>query len=141
MSQSILVPVDGSDHARDALEFAIATAKAFGDDIILLNVQLNFQTRNTIRFFSVEQIQEYTDQLAKEALEESEQILKKSGVPYRTKVRSGIPKSEISLEAQESGARCIVMGSRGMGPVIGKVLGSVSYGILHDAPCPVILVP
>src|SRR5690554_5985874 len=111
MSQSaVLVPVDGSDHARAALEFAVATAKAFGDEIILLNVQLNFQTHNTVRFFSVEQIQEYTEELAKEALEGSEELLKKSGVPYRTKVRIGVPKSEINLEAQESKVRCIVMG-------------------------------
>ena len=35
----------------------------------------------------------------------------------------------------------IVMGSRGMNPIMGGVLGSVSYGVINSALCPVTIVP
>ena len=44
---------------------------------------------------------------------------------------------ELALQRQ---ARAIVVGHRGMGPIRGAVLGSVTYRILHSAPCPVVVV-
>lgn len=60
---------------------------------------------------------------------------------FETKVRIGIATIEITSEAKEQGARMIVIGTRGNGPVVSAVLGSVTYGVLHLASCPVTIVP
>jgi len=45
-----------------------------------------------------------------------------------------------ALIAASSGARLVVVGSRGLGAVRGRLLGSVSQYLLHHAPCPVAVV-
>jgi nucleotide-binding universal stress UspA family protein len=151
MKQDILVPFDGSAHAKEALRVAIDMAKAFKEKIVLLNVQPSFETPHTKRFFSLDQINDFRLQTAGEVLQAGEDILKKSGVEFMTKTRVGDAREEICKEAsadsaeggvcQVLGMRFIVMGSRGLNPLLGSVLGSVSTGVLHHAPCPVTIVP
>ncbi|MBP1931279.1 universal stress protein [Ammoniphilus resinae] len=138
---NLLVPVDGSEHAKRALEYAIPIAKAMGDEIILLNVQPNIETVNVKIFFSKKDVEEYQQQLANEILDPVAKLLEGTGISYRTKIRVGLPKVEICEEARKENVRGIVMGSRGVGPVFGKILGSVSYGVVHEAHCPVTIVP
>ncbi|MBM4314457.1 MAG: universal stress protein [Deltaproteobacteria bacterium] len=151
MKQDILVPFDGSANAKEALRVAIDTAKAFNEKIVLLNVQPSYETPHTKRFFSHNAIEEFRKQMADEAIQPGEAILKQSGVGFITKLRVGDPRDEICKEAQadsaegavcrDDGIRLIVMGSRGLNAVFGSVLGSVSMGVLHNPPCPVTIVP
>jgi nucleotide-binding universal stress UspA family protein len=151
MKQDILVPFDGSDNAKEALRAAIEMAKAFNEKIVLLNVQPSYETPHTKRFFSQNQIDEYRNQMADEAIRPGEEILKQSGCRFITKLRVGDAREQICMEAQtdnmegaackDLGMRLIVMGSRGLNAVLGSVLGSVSMGVLHNAPCPVTIVP
>jgi nucleotide-binding universal stress UspA family protein len=54
-------------------------------------------------------------------------------------VRSGTPADEIVRAANELEAELIVIGGRGKGAVEAILLGSVSYRVLHHAPCPVLV--
>jgi nucleotide-binding universal stress UspA family protein len=45
------------------------------------------------------------------------------------------------LEAAEMGVDLLVLGSRGFGPVMRLLIGSVSSRIIREAPCPVLVVP
>lgn len=45
-----------------------------------------------------------------------------------------------ALEQISAGADLLVVGTRGLGTVMGALLGSVSRGILHDAGCPVAVI-
>ena len=151
MKQDILVPFDGSANAQEALRAAIDIAKAFDEKIVLLNVQQSYETPHTKRFFSQNAIDEYRNQMAVEAIQPGEEILKQSGCRFITKLRIGDAREEICKEAQSDdaegaacknlGMRLIVMGSRGLNAVLGSVLGSVSMGVLHNPPCPVTIVP
>jgi nucleotide-binding universal stress UspA family protein len=151
MKQDILVPFDGSANATEALRMAIEMAKAFKEKIVLLNVQPSFETPNIKRFFNQGQIDDYRVQMAGEALQSGEDVLKQSGVEFITKTRVGDPREQICREAsadsaegavcKDRGMRLIVMGSRGLNALVGSVLGSVSMGVLHHAPCPVTIVP
>lgn len=57
------------------------------------------------------------------------------------KFRVGIPEVQICKEAEEQQVGLIVMGSRGLGPITGKILGSISNGVLKNSPCPVTIIP
>ncbi len=142
MKKNILTPFDGSTNAIDALQQAITLAKALGEKVILLNVQPTFHTAHTKIFFNEKDIREYQLQLCQETADPAIKILKDSGVPFEVRLRIGVPKDVILQEAAgEEGARLIVMGSRGLNPILGAFLGTTSYGVLQEALCPVMIVP
>ena len=151
MKKNILVPFDGSENATEALHLAINMAKLMQEKVIVLNIQPSFHSVHTKLFFSQNVIREYQEQLFREIVEPVEEILRNAGVEYELKLRIGDAKDQICLEATGNnpeqdgcaitGVRMIVMGSRGMNPVIGGVLGSVSYGVVNAAPCPITIVP
>lgn len=148
MKQGILVPFDGSENAKEALKEAAALSQALGEQLILLNVQPTYHTLHVKMFFSEETIHSFQQQQGREVLESAEELLRRRGVPFEAKIRAGNPIDEICAEAgggndgcDGTGVRYIVMGFRGMNSIFGGILGSVSYGVLHHAPCPVHLVP
>jgi nucleotide-binding universal stress UspA family protein len=116
-------------------------AKGKEVEIVLLNVQPTYHTPNVRRFVSQHQIHEIQEEMGHAALEEVLAAITTSSIPVSTKIRTGATGAEIIAEAKEMGAAAIVMGFRGMGAIKGTVLGSVSYSVLHDAPCPVTIVP
>ncbi len=140
--KKLLVPVDGSEHSKKAFEFALAMAKGQDAEIVLLNVQPSYHTPNMRRFCSQQQIREYQEEMSDQALNT---ILSDSedtdNVQISKKARIGDPGIEICKEAKEIDAMMIVMGNRGLGAIKSTVLGSVSYRVVHDAPCPVTIVP
>jgi nucleotide-binding universal stress UspA family protein len=137
----ILVPVDGSPNAMKALQYAVFIAEKIDGEIMLLNVQPSFQTRNVKRFFSAAEIAEYQREMSDLDLSEAVSYMKRTCVPFTSKMRIGVPGEQICREAQECGAASIVMGYRGLSTVKSLVLGSVSYYVVHHAPCPVTIVP
>lgn len=54
---------------------------------------------------------------------------------------AGVPAGSIAEACEEVGADLLVAGSRGYGPVLRVLLGSVSTQLVHRAPCPVLVVP
>jgi nucleotide-binding universal stress UspA family protein len=54
---------------------------------------------------------------------------------------AGAPGPMIIEACEEAGADLLVAGSRGYGPVLRALLGSVSTQLIHNAPCPVLVVP
>lgn len=141
MGKRTLVPFDGSEFSKRALDFALSLAMDT-DEIFLIHVQKPY-------YDGVEKI----GNVSKEALdafyeEEGRKILgeaKNREIPANIKieniVRIGLPAIEITKAAKELSAHSIVMGSRGMSPVVNHALGSVTYSVLHLATCPVTIVP
>jgi nucleotide-binding universal stress UspA family protein len=54
---------------------------------------------------------------------------------------AGVPAGAIAEACEEAGADLLVTGSRGYGPVLRVLAGSVSTQLMHRAPCPVLVVP
>ena len=95
-------------------------------------------------FFDEKDIHEFQEQLCREDVAPAVEMLKGGGVPFAIMLRAGVPKEAIIKAASaggDDGIRIIVMGSRGMNPIMGGFLGSTSYGVLQEAPCPVMIVP
>ena len=148
MKNAILVPFDGSKNAVGALQFAINLAKSLQEKIIVLNVQPNFKTVHTKIFFDEAAVREYQEQLFEETVTPAKELLKVGGIEYELKLRTGDPKEQICKEVMtdnnagcSTSVRMIIMGSRGMNPMLSGVLGSVSYGVINSAVCPVTVVP
>ena len=63
-----------------------------------------------------------------------------SGLPCSTLVADGFPVEQICRIANERGVQLIVVGSHGWGAARRLFSGSVSTGLVHSAPCPVLVV-
>ncbi len=137
----ILIPVDGSVGAEKAVRFAISIAEGKEKEITLLNVQPSYNLPNMKIFFNQEQIKAFQQEGAQEVFARSLEITDSLSAQVSTLVRIGDPGKEICAEAKASGTDLIVMGYRGLGGIKRTIMGSVATHVLHETPCPVLIVP
>lgn len=129
---------DGSQHGDAALARGDELAKCLGAEhhvILVAHVQSYQWTAMSNPY----QIDMYA--LEEEHLSEAYEKAK-TGLKVETTVvmRRGEPAREIIAYAEDVGADFIVVGSRGRGTVKSLLLGSTSHGVIHGAPCDVIVV-
>lgn len=141
MKEQILVAVDGSNNSLEALEEAGRFAEISHCKIILVNVQPSFHTVHTRLYIKEELIKEYQEELFENATRSAVQYLQAQKIDYELIFKIGDPAQQICNLAKELKVRYIVLGSRGMGLVKGTVLGSVSYGVLHETAIPILVIP
>jgi nucleotide-binding universal stress UspA family protein len=138
MFKTIIWATDGSEAADRALPTALElTAEANGR---LLVVHANERLGG--RAGGAPVLADEND--LRRELETKVNDLVESGVNASFHVASGFsidPADLIAEVAKESDADLIVVGTRGHGRVAGMLLGSVTQGLLHVAPCPVLAVP
>ena len=147
MISKILVPSDGSKSAQRAAGYAVDLAKQLKASIIALSVidmrSLIAQTvsaSETARH-TVEPIEDYLREAAEGYAGEIKKLCDKSGVESKISIKMGHPVEEIIKEAKRSKANLIVMGSHGRSALSATVLGSVSYGVIHnDISIPILIV-
>lgn len=129
----ILVGVDGTDGASDALEFAKRLARLTGAQLRLANA---FPYDDTPTRASNEAFRRALSEQAEAALAEAD-----AGDAPRQAVADISPARALQHIAEEAGASLVVVGSTRRGP-IGRVLpGSTAERLLHGSPCPVAIVP
>lgn len=142
MIRRILVPIDGSDHAFKALDFASEiAAKHYARMLLRHAVSDRKLTDSQRRFAEVEHIEGSLDQAQftiaeKQLMTSARQRALKAGVKeVDTLVEPGDPAKVIIDHA--GNVDVIVMGSRGLGPIEGLLRGSVSQKVnqLADAAC------
>jgi nucleotide-binding universal stress UspA family protein len=136
----ILVPVDGSDNSKRALEEAVSMAKSKGASVTIVHV---IDLPPTVYVES----QKLLDQLMTRFREESARVLgeyktiaEKQGARTEIVVMEGDPAENIVRYATRKNFDMIVMGSRGLGRLKEMVLGSTSRKVLNGAKCPVLIV-
>ncbi|MFN2218725.1 MAG: universal stress protein [Anaerolineae bacterium] len=136
MFERILVPVDGSKHARFAVQMAIDLAKCHKSFVYLLHVIRDLSLPQEI--LSMIQAGEVT-QSRMEILQDSAAIIlenasnrfEQAGITdVQTDYLMGDPASQILAYAQEKGVSLIVLGHRGLGPTEG-LLGGVARKLVN----------
>ncbi len=139
MTRTVLVPVDESDLARQALEFVLEEHS--GDEIVLLHVL------DPIDAIYVSEPIVWDDRLLEERREEAagllaelEEVAARSNVTARTEIARGDPARGILEYAEESDIDQIVIGSHGRSGVSRVLLGSVAESVTRRSPVPVTIV-
>jgi nucleotide-binding universal stress UspA family protein len=138
--KSILVAVDGSPDAEEALTQAIDLAESERARLTLITGVSQLPTTAYLA------AGEGTAEFLANARAEAEATLRRA----RERVLEGIQVTEVLSEAPIRGALIrqirdgrhdlVVMGSRGRGAVRAALLGSVSHYVLHHSSAPVLIV-
>jgi nucleotide-binding universal stress UspA family protein len=147
MISTILVPSDGSKPSQKAAAYAIDLAKQLQASMIILSVidkrlfmAQAVPTSKTTKHIT-ETTEDYLNEIAAGYVGDIKKLCDKNGVAAKVSIKMGYPAEEIVKEARKSKANLIVMGSRGRSALSATVLGSVSYGVLHnDKSLPVLIV-
>lgn len=139
----ILVPIDFSEHARDALERAVELSKVYDSKLLLLHVlqqpvypQVYYPGTGAAFSFDYSvvrrQAREALDDLVKEFPQAAERIT--------TKVIDGYPATAITDLAEELRVDLIVISTHGLTGLSHLLLGSVTEKVVRLAQCPVLTV-
>lgn len=131
----IVLATDGSEDAALATRSAVDLSNETGADLHVVHVWQSVPSARFEGFIRAEREREARDLLAVQA----EKMVSGGGTVARVHLRYGSPVDEILDSRDELEADLIVIGSRGLGPVKRLALGSVSEGIAHHAPCPVLV--
>jgi nucleotide-binding universal stress UspA family protein len=143
MFRRILVALDGSTHADEALVQAIDLAQATHGTLTLMAAVTEpstwLLTGSWTMSVNVEelrhQVEKQYDDLLRAAAETVPQDISCQSVVAR-----GPAAKAIVDRLNEGKHDLVVMGSRGRGGVGSLMLGSVSHRVLHESPVPVLIV-
>jgi YjbE family integral membrane protein len=139
----ILLPVDASDQAARAVDYAVALWRNHPApdtmDIHLMNVQREL-SGDVARFVPRESVRDYHRERSEKALERPRRLLDQAGVKYRLHMMVGKPWEAISDYAAQNHFDLVLMGTRGLGTYTGAALGSVAQGVAQRSTVPVLLI-
>ncbi|MFN8493792.1 MAG: universal stress protein [Caldilineaceae bacterium] len=144
--QKILVPLDGSELAKQALPHAELLAQKTGATLILLQLVPRMDELVALTHgmeFGIKAIDQRQQALVDEAsvgLQHIVDDLKVQHIEAKALVDIGDPATRITTYAEANGVDLIVMSTHGRAGVQRWVMGSVANKVLAVAPCPVLLV-
>ena len=140
MYKHILIPTDGSDLSREAIEHGIALASAVGAKVTVLTVTEPFYV-SAFEPRLVEQYKKHVAALATQHLDTAKNAASASDVPCElVHIEHENPYQAIIEAAQARGCDVIVMGSHGRRGISAIVLGSQTVKVLTHSPIPVVVV-
>ena len=144
MISKILVPTDGSIAAQKAAKYAVDLAKQLKASVIVLSViDMRSFMGHTVPAMgdTVPAGKTSLSEAAKGYAEEIKKLCDKNGVRSKTVITAGHPVEDIVKEAERAKVSLIIMGSHGRSALAAMVLGSVTYGVIHnDTKIPVTVV-
>ena len=142
--QHILVPLDGSSFATEALATATTLARRTGATLLLLSVlpplqDLSFAEAGILPYW-MEEARIVASDAVTLALTATAQQLESSGLAVRTLLRHGSPVAEIVRCATDEAADLIVLATHGRSGISQLWLGSIALGVVRSAGQPVLAV-
>lgn len=139
--KNILVPIDFSDAAFNAISYAAFLANAFNSSLLLLHVYSDTtayeEYKKSIVFESDEGLEAANEKYLKK---EIGRIAKKYTVKIKAEVLKGNPANVIREEAAKRGSDIIVMGMKGKGES-NSIFGSTTTSMIDKTSIPLLVVP
>jgi nucleotide-binding universal stress UspA family protein len=143
-TRPILFATDGSPSAEEAQKEAFALAQRL--DAPLLVVSVAHPALPAVGYSAygysnvVAEVREAERRRVEELVASVAEVAEAEGVHCSTVTLDGQVVDEICRKASEYDAQLIVVGSHGWGAARRFLSGSVSTGLVHSAPCPVLVV-
>ena len=141
MDDAIVVPTDGSDSARRAVDHAVDLAARSGATVHAVSVvdatKLGPFTPSDV---ALSEIRSSLQSAATEATEAVARRCGEAGVVCVTAVRVGIPHEAIVAYADDGEASLVVMGTHGRTGLPRAILGSVTERVIRTSDVPVLTV-
>ena len=141
----ILLATDASKDAVKAAQMASDLANVSGSELHVLHIgnlkdfhiAPGAEQTFASRAGSYGELQEKAEKRLEEAVRQVEEA---GGTVAQAHMRMGDPDGEILRFCDEQGGfGLIVMGSRGLGPIKRRLMGSVSESVVRHAHCPVLV--
>ncbi len=136
--KSILVPFDGSEFSKKALERACDLSKVDRAEITVLYVIPRYE--EMIEFFRTESIKRAMLDEANRILDGAKAITKERGVTISATIKEGHAGDNIIETAEMLKNDLIVIGTYGWKGVSRAIMGSTTERVIMNASCPVLAV-
>lgn len=137
----ILIPVDGSELALDALHHALALVReGLFAEFVLANVQEPATFYEILTTRDPQAVEEASAEAGRHLIEQAAVLCRDAGVAFESEVGFGDPVNVLNEIVERYQCDAVVMGARGRGAVTSALLGSVSQRMTHDAAVPVTIV-
>jgi nucleotide-binding universal stress UspA family protein len=137
----LLIAVDGSEHARNAIDAAARLGREGEVEAVLVHIREGHTYHGDLTPRDYERIAEQALAQQSQVLEGALAHARKSGLArVETLGEEGTPDVDIPRIAMQRSADMIVMGTRGLAPVSALLLGSTAQRVVHNASVPVLLV-
>lgn len=148
MFTKILVAVDGSQPALDALDYALTIAgNCKATEVQLVHVIQNISSivytgGPELEPFPLGALKDNLEKSGKMILKDAQKKAKEKKVKFKisTKLLHGNPANEIVKLAKDEKFDLIVIGSRGLSGIKELLLGSVSSKVVNSAMVPVLVI-
>ena len=143
MFSSIVVGVDGSDTAREAVRQATVLARSVGARIALVSAYEPVSDARLREAIAVPRDLHWIINPREDVeatLEAAAGDIRAAGVDVEVFARQGDPADAILDVAEERGSDLIVVGNKGMTGAKRFLLGSVPNKVSHHAPCSVLII-
>ena len=138
--KKILVPVDGSGTADNALRYGVEMAKTYEARLFVTVVadigeaayplmQVNLDRNG---FASVKEKSEAVMERVKKQISQD--------VNFTPIIRTGVPGNVITSLVDEEGIDLVIMGNSGKGSLSSFIMGSVSHYVIHHVKVPVLII-
>ena len=142
MYDTILVPTDGSSHARTATHHARTLATTVGATVHVLAVvdpnRYGGETVGDVSDIIEHQRQVRTEQAESVAADAAATL--GPTVPVETHVREGRPLAEIQSVIEEYDVDAVAMGTHGRSGLKRRIFGSVTESVIRTVPTPILAV-
>jgi nucleotide-binding universal stress UspA family protein len=134
----ILIAVDGSELALDAVKYALRLREqGLAAGLVLANVQEPASVYEMLTVRDPQRLQGLSVSAGDHSLQGARHLCDAAGVDYEFEIGLGEPAHTLLDIAERYGCRAIIAGARGKGGLGGGDLGSVSHEMLHVSHVPV----
>ncbi|MDG6219957.1 MAG: universal stress protein [Candidatus Thermoplasmatota archaeon] len=134
----ILIPTDGSEYTKIAVEKGISLAALLGAKVTALYVVDQASFAAIPPDSMITNLYSILNREGEEAVKHVKELGEKAGVQVEMKIAEGVPAEEIVKEAKANDI--VVMGTLGRTGISRLLLGNVAEKVVRHAPCPVMLI-
>lgn len=137
MSAPIVLGYDGSESAQAALEHTVTLAKELEAEVVVV---FGYYI-SPLGGGDVHDYKAALEKVGTDAATEAVSRLEAEGIRASSQLVSAKPADAIMDVAKETGARLVVVGTVGEGPITGAILGSVVLKLIQRCPVPMLVIP